>query len=238
MKPGAVQIVHAANAKVALGYTGLATLDGIRSDLWFHRELMAFEPWRHPWPAAVDFLAGQLDAAGARNHALRAHELTLTLTGLGVLDGGGTSLAIANISNVDARRGRFGRSVGAEVGRPFQISIFNAANPRNPRMYYLEAAGAFGMTSSFGSMRRRLSRQLRSAATREERLEVVKSIVSMMREQRQASDRAAVIGDRWTAVLIEQDLQSVSTYFSDSDVTPLVPNLVSRDGRSLGQSDV
>lgn len=216
-------IVHCVDAKLLLSYTGLAIVDGIRTDKWMVARLWEFKAPTKVFREIVQFLAESLNNAVGKNPALQVTGLTLVVNGLGVSPKGEQQQAIAIVSNrYKPMRNDFANADPKTT--PFNTFFLD------PPRWYLAVHGAVSETLNIGGHRRKIIDDLKAAKTQEHVKPLLDSLVAMLRLQRTDPKLGKFIGDDCTAVAIGKDYKSSSYFYSKDTEVQRYPNLIRPEG--------
>jgi hypothetical protein len=227
-------IVHSSTGKLALSYTGVGRLDGVRTDLWIAREFQAFKTWTRPAPDILEFLKSNLTEAAPRNSYLTAKGLGLTvvLSGFVTMRDGHLGPAIAEVTNQHRPHPKSMTSESFAVPQSsFLVHKMNLGKDSS----YISISGALDPFAG-NSFRRKIEKLLREAVDTETQMGVVRLMVGMLRQHRLGRGLAGVIGERCTSAIIQKDLRSASSYFGKHGVAIYrIPNIVACTGARTDQ---
>jgi hypothetical protein len=95
-------IVHCYDAKLAISYSGIASINRKRTDQWIEDKLIKFEAWNKVFQEMAQFLEGELTNASHGDRNLERYGLIIDIVGLGVSPTGVRQPAIAIITNLIA----------------------------------------------------------------------------------------------------------------------------------------
>jgi hypothetical protein len=218
-------IIHCRDAKLLISYTGLAIIDGVRTDKWLVARLNEFEASRKVFVEIGRFLAERLSAALKSNPAFQRHGLTLVINGLGVSPAGKHQQAVAIVSNMETPIPKYNSFVyAAPKGRSFGIFFLD------PPRWYMSVHGAVSETLNVSGHRKKIIRELKSVRTQEQARRFLDGLVAMLRLQRTDPRLGRLIGDDCTASVIQRDYNSNSYFYSKTSTVHRYPNIVRPEG--------
>jgi hypothetical protein len=221
-------VVDCRDAKLAISYTGIASIDGINTGEWIARKLTAFKAWERFFLDAMNFLRDELTGALSKNVNLGTYGLEIPVIGLGNCPAGKRQIAIAIVTNTSEpqpQRGQF-RDVSPK-GRPFARFILTPENIR----WYVAISGAMGAKLKINGFRRKLKKKLIKFERNADPKPVLDFLVAMLRLHRRDARIGKLIGERCIAVAIDNDLNVLSRSYGLSGDLPLAPNTVSSPQR-------
>jgi hypothetical protein len=217
-------VVECRDAKVAISYTGIASIDGINTGEWIALKLTAFRAWEKFFLDAMNFLRDELTGALAKNKSLEKYGLEIPIIGLGNCPAGKRQIAIAivtNSSEPQPQRSQF-RDVSSK-GRSFARYILTPENIR----WYIAISGAMGAKLKINGFRRKLKKKLTTFEQNADPKPVLDFLVAMLRLHRRDARIGRLIGERCIGVAIDNDLNVLSRSYGLNGDLPLTPNKVS-----------
>jgi hypothetical protein len=177
-------VLHCKDAKLVISFTGLATINGKKTDKWIEEKLVQFEAWEKVFQETMDYLRDEATKALSRDKNLEKYGLEIVVIGLGYSPGSIRQPAIALITNFSeplTSRNQFG--IVNSIGRPFSRYI----DPEKVRHY----VGISGATQApkliINGLRRKFEKQLRQLPETANPRPVLDRLVAMLRLHRQGN---------------------------------------------------
>lgn len=225
-------IVHCRNGKLIVSYTGLAVIEGKRTDIWLAQMLREVNATEFIFPEIVETVRHKLNKVRTIDTHLDSTGLTVVIMGQALAKSGQIEPAIAEVSNRQkyvAKRNEF-----EEQKRPYgEFEKWTIA--LGPRSNFVSVNGAVPQNFPANTFRRKLQRLLNKARTEEDKKRLLTFVVEMLRYHRSHNNLDCVIGEDCTAAFIDDTLKSVSSYYSKGSSVRRIPNIVSD---SLALTDI
>jgi hypothetical protein len=217
-------VVHGKDAKLILSFTGLASVDGMKTDQWIVAKLNKFKAWERVFQEIMDHLRDEATVAIGRNKNLEKYGLEIVVIGLGFSPKAIRQLAIAVITNRSepvAQKNQF--VIVNSIGRPFFRYILNPEKIR----HYVGIDGAIGAPKlAISGLRKTFQSQLRKFREGDNPKKILDQSVAMLRLHRKNPQLAQVIGNHCVAVAIASDFSVVCGSYGQAGLELLVPNFV------------
>lgn len=218
-------VLHCWDAKLVLAYTGLAIIEGKRTDRWLVSKLREANASRKAFLEVVELLRDQLTRVTRKNSDLGRRGLTLVVIGLGHSPNRVRQPAVAVISNVEEpnpERGEF-RKVSS-LGRGFCKYVMNP----NCK-FYISITGAVGSTIAFNSFRRNIVKRLKTIKTSGNLRHLLNIFVTMLRVQRRDFQFGKLIGNDCMAVAMTSDFRTQLYFYGQHGTTQRFPHIIRRE---------
>jgi hypothetical protein len=215
-------ILHCRDAKLAISYTGLAIIDGKRTDGWLVAKLREVSAPEKVFIEVLESLTSALTSAIARNAPLLQHGLSLEIVGLGYSPGGVRQPAVAVVTNI--QKPTLGCSAFGDIFPPARCFSRFVLQPKFST--FISASGAVGTRLNFNGLRRAVERKLRLAKTDCDYRSIMDDLVTMARLQRRDREMGHWIGEDYTAVMITKDFRSSSFFYTHRHKVSRFPNIV------------
>jgi hypothetical protein len=221
------------HGRLTVSYTGLAILDGHRTDRWIARRLFDFEVWSKSANDVLLNLTNALTAAIPSNPLLTnsSYGLTLAIGGVGRLPNGKPSTLYVEISNTQ-RWIPYAKSfrVYSPPDSQFHCSPFYFG-PTLP--YGIWLLGAWGDKFEANSIRRKLVKLLESAATQQDRIAIARLATTMIRQHTARHNLSGVIGDDCTVTTIDSTIGTTFMFYSRRPTSGSRTPIIVRPGTIL-----
>lgn len=220
-------IVHCIDSKLVLSYTGLAFLNGIRTDKWITRVLRIFRVWEKGFPETVEFLTNILTQTIDKNRNLETIGLTIIIAGLGI-NGGKRDFAFAQISNNQEYNHNDLKYQFQDInprGRKFN-KIFFTTN-KNFK-HFVSMDGAMNAEIKVKGFIRAIENRVVKIKTNKDINDLINIIVAMLRQHRAEYNLSKLIGEDCTAVVIDKTYKSTSFFYSKNTNVRRYPNIISK----------
>lgn len=216
-------VLHCKDAALLLSYTGLASIDGKRTDQWIVAQLHKFNAPAKVFVEIVNHLTDAFSDARRRNAPLAQFGVTLAINGLGVSPTGVHQQAVAVISNTEEPRPKRNAFVYVNPrGRNFRCFFLPP-----PNSYYMAVHGSVSETLNISGHRKSIIRCLQTIKAQGEVKPLLDSLAAMLRDQRTDPKLSNVIGDECTAVAIGRDYGSIAYFYASSgSAVSRYPNIV------------
>jgi hypothetical protein len=224
-------IVHCYDAKLIISYTGLATIDGKRTDIWLAKQLREAKAWEKVFVEVVEILRESLTQALTKNKSLGLYGLSVVISGLGNSPEGIRQPAIAFISNMEQPIPKSNSFKGASPqGRIFDKYFFDTGKNFTT---YISVHGAVGPKIAINGIRKKIQNELLGIKSQDELINVMDRLVAMLRLQRKDIRIGHLIGNDCTATVIKSDFNSLSRFYTNDKTIKRFPNIVSKEFTGL-----
>ena len=219
-------IVHCYDAKLIISYTGLASINGERTDQWITRKLKNWKSWEKTFSEVVEFLRCELTKAAFYDKNLESIVLTLVIAALGINTMRERDFAMAKVTNCAKPRKMYCSFELLKPSREFQKYFFTTTDSFR---WYLEVDGAVCITKEINALRRNIAKKLPQIKTNEQLIEMMKHLVAWLRLQRKNKEIGHLIAEDCIGVHIGSDFRSLSFSFIKDNKLKMLPNIVSKD---------
>ena len=215
-------IVHCYDAKLSISYSGMALINGKRTDQWIEDKLTKFKAWHKVFQEIVEFMKGELTNAIRGDRNLERYGLTIDIVGLGVSPAGVRQPAVAIITNAtEPQIGRNQFKIVDSKGRPFSQYILT------PKFqHYIGINGAVGPSIVINGLRRKIEKQLRRMTSLDDLRPIMDRLVAILRLHRQDRILGRVIGNYCLAVAIRSDFTTIVGSYGPKGKSILRPRIV------------
>lgn len=218
-------VVHCSDSKLLISYTGLAEIEGMRTDKWLVGKLKDTKVWDKTFPETVKFLENVLTKTMSRDKGLVDHSLLLVIAGLGI-NKGIRDVAVALVTNNEEDVPKRGLIEHKKIDGVFG-SVFYQPSPNFT--WYISVDGAVDLSPEIKSLRRKISSKLLKVKTNEQLDEIMYYLVLWIRLQRKSKDVGHLIGDDCTVAHIGSDYKGSLFFFSNDKKIRRYPNIVSKE---------
>jgi hypothetical protein len=218
-------VLHCKDAKLIISFTGLASINGKKTDKWIEEKLMQFKAWEKVFQETMNYLRDEATNALSRDKNLAKHGLEVVAIGLGYSPNGIRQPAIGMITNISEpapSRNHF--QFVDPIRRPFSRYILDPVHVR----HYVGISGAIGASKLIiNGLRRKLEKQLRQLPEGADPKPVLDRLVAMLQLHRQGHPGLSqVIGSHCVAVAIMSDFTVVSGSYGPRGGKLLLPNVI------------
>jgi hypothetical protein len=218
-------VLHCRDAKLIISFTGLASINGKRTNKWIEEKLVQFRAWEKVFQETMDYLRDEATNALSRDKNLEKHGLEIVVIGLGFSPAGTRQPAIALITNSSEPQVSRNQFVDVDpIGRPFIRYIRGPIVDR----HYIGISGATGGRKLIiNGLRRKLEKQLRQSPEGANPRQLLDRLVAILRLHKQDHPQLnQVIGSHCVAVAIMTDLKVVCVSYGPRGGKLLFPNFV------------
>jgi len=216
-------VLHCKDAKLIISFTGLASINGKKTDEWIKEKLVQFRAWEKVFQEIMDHLRDEATNSLCHDKNLGKYGLEIVVIGLGYSPNGIRQPAIAMITNVsEPAKNQF--QFISPISRSFSRYILNPAKVR----HYVGVSGAIGAPKlAINGLRRKLEKQLRQLPEGADPKPVLNWLVAMLRLHRRVDPRLSqVIGSHCVAVAVMSNFTVVSGSYGPRGGKLLSPNVI------------